>query len=386
MSQSAIAIEDATQVNAYKKLPLVFDRGRDVWIYTDKGERYLDLYGGHAVSVTGHCHPRVVKAIQKQSEKLIFYSNLVYSTIRSEASRKLAESAPPGMQHIFFVNSGSEANENSLKLARKLTGRREIISFEGSFHGRTIGSLSATGISKYREAYQPNVPFHRFAEFGDLQSVERIINENTAAVILEPIMSMAGIQTATEEFLQGLRKLCDRTGSLLIYDEVQTGFGRTGTFFFAPRYEVTPDIISLAKGIASGVPMGAILVSDSLCRQIKPGDLGSTFAGGPLACAALKATIEVIQDEELLRNVEVHSAYLRQRCSSLKEVVEMLGLGFLIGIRFSREASYYQKKLLEKKILTGLSNDPYVLRLLPPLTLKKDEIDLFVNVLENMEE
>lgn len=378
-------LEDNYQLKTYKKFPLTIERGQDVWLYTADGQRYLDLYGGHAVASTGHCHPHVVAAIRAQAERLIFYSNVVYNDVRAEAAHKLADRAPTGLTRVFFVNSGAEANENALKLARKLTGRPGIISFEGGFHGRTVGALSATGIEKYREASSPLLPNHYFAPFGDVEAVATLMGEQIAGILVEPIQSLAGVRLAPAEFYQGLRKLCDDYGAMLIYDEVQTGVGRTGDYFFAPRYGVTPDMITLAKGVASGVPMGAVLVTDAIAQRVGYGDLGTTFGGGPLACAALLATLEVIQREGLLENVQAQSRYLRNQLASFRMVAEVRGLGFLIGIRLNGNAALCQRRLLEHKILTGLSEDPCVLRLLPPLTLRRSEIDYFLEVLSHLE-
>lgn len=386
MSEYVRQLEDRLQLPTYKKFPLVIERGEDVWLLTDQGERYLDLYGGHAVAVTGHCHRHVVAAIQRQAEKLIFYSNLVYNDARAEAAQKLIEIAPRGLSRVFFVNSGAEANENAIKLARQLTGRTVIISFEGGFHGRTMAALSATGSSKYHKGIAPLVPDHHHAPFGDLQAVAAMMNETVAGVILEPIQSMAGVRMASAEFYQGLRRLCDQYGAMLIYDEVQTGLGRTGQFFFAPRWNVTPDMMTLAKGIASGVPMGAVLVTDAIAARVGSGDLGTTFGGGPLACAALTATLEVITQERLLDNVCQQSRYLIDRCQSFNSVEGVTGLGFLLGIRFNQPAAPFQQGLLKHRILTGLADDPQVLRLLPPLTLGKPEIDFFIDALSQVEE
>jgi acetylornithine/succinyldiaminopimelate/putrescine aminotransferase len=380
--ENLIAIEEQYQVATYKKFPFVIERGEDVWVYTTSGERYLDLYGGHAVVSTGHSHPRVVRAIAQQAGRLIFYSNLVYNDTRARSAKRLVEVAPPLLSKTFFCNSGTEANENALKISRKLTGREKILSFEGSFHGRTPGSLAATGLPKYREGISPMLAGHAYAPFGDLEAVEKMIDEETAAVILEPIQSMGGVRMAAPEFYQALRELCDRAGAMLIYDEVQTGIGRTGEFFFAGRFGVTPDMVTVAKGIASGVPMGAVLMTEMIADEIKTGDLGTTFGGGPLACAALEATIAVIHDERLLENVRLNAEYLFGALGELESVEEVRGLGYLIGIKFKGEsAKPYQQGLLERKIITGLADDASVLRLLPPLTLRRPEIDLFLNKL-----
>ena len=385
-TESIIDIEEQYQVATYKKFPFVVERGEDVWVHTSTGERYLDLYGGHAVVSTGHSHPRVVKAISEQAGRLIFYSNLVYNDTRARAARKLVEIAHPLHTKAFFCNSGTEANENAIKIARKLTGREKIISFEGSFHGRTPGSLGATGLAKYREGISPQLPGHSYIPFDDIAALENSIDEETAAVILEPIQSMGGVRMGSPEFYTSLRELCDRAGAMLIYDEVQTGMGRTGEFFYAGRHGVVPDMISLAKGIASGVPMGAVLMTEEIAGEIKVSDLGTTFGGGPLACAALEATVDIIRDEGLLQNVRNNSQYLFDELGKLPTVSELRGLGYLVGIKFrSDSARPYQQALLARKIITGLADDASVLRLLPPLTLKRTEIDRFLGELSSMQ-
>jgi acetylornithine/N-succinyldiaminopimelate aminotransferase len=383
--ENIIDVEEHYQVATYKKFPFVVERGEGVWIYTSEGERYLDLYGGHAVVSTGHSHPRVVRAISEQAARLIFYSNLVYNDVRARAAKKLVEIAPAVLSKTFFVNSGTEANENAMKIARKLTGREKVISFEGGFHGRTPGSLSATALPKYREGIAPALPGHVYAPFGDIESIERLIDHETAAVILEPIQSMGGVRMGAPAFYQALRRVCDHAGAMLIYDEVQTGMGRTGEFFFAGRHGVVPDMVTLAKGIASGVPMGAVLMTEAIAGEIKTGDLGTTFGGGPLAAAALEATVDVIRDERLLENVRVNSDYLFAELSKHPAVEEVRGLGYLIGIKFKGEsAKPYQQALLEKRIITGLADDVSVLRLLPPLTLGRPEIELFLDELSRL--
>ena len=383
--ESLIDIEEQYQVATYKKFPFVIERGEGVWVYTTDGDRYLDLYGGHAVVSTGHSHPRIVKAISDQAQRLIFYSNLVYNDVRAHAAQKLVQIAPEPLTKAFFVNSGTEANENAMKIARLLTDRPEIISFHGGFHGRTPGSVSATGLAKYRENVKPLLEGHVYADFGSVASVESLLNDRTAAVILEPIQSMGGVKMAEPEFYQALREMCDEAGAMLIYDEVQTGMGRTGEFFFAGRYGVVPDMVALAKGIASGVPMGALLMTDAIAGEIKTGDLGTTFGGGPLACAALDATVDVIRDESLLENVRDNSEYLFGELKKMLFIEEARGLGYLIGMRFpGGTAKSVQQALLEAKIITGLSEDPSVLRLLPPLILRRPEIDLFLDELSRI--
>src|SRR3989441_2285521 len=239
-------LEEQYQLATYKKMPVVAERGDGVWIYTSDGERYLDLYGGHAVAGTGHCHPHVVQAIRDQSEKLLFYSNLVYSEARARAAEKLVSICPASLTKAFFCNSGTEANENAMRMARMTTGRESIITFSGGFHGRTADAISATFLGRYRELGKPNVPGHLQADFGDIESVRQLADESVAAIMLEPIQSMAGVKMAESSFYRALRELCDERGIVLIYDEVQTGVGRTGDWFFGGSKAgdgVVPDII-----------------------------------------------------------------------------------------------------------------------------------------------
>jgi acetylornithine/N-succinyldiaminopimelate aminotransferase len=380
--QGYIQLEEQYQVATYKKFPFVVERGEDVWIYTSIGDRYLDLYGGHAVVSTGHSHPRVVRAIAEQAGRILFYSNLVYSDVRARAAKKLVEIAPPPLTKVFFVNSGTEANESAMKIARRLTGRTRIVSFEGGFHGRTPGSVAACGLPKYREGNRPMLADHVHAPFDDLETLSRMMSRDVAAVILEPIQSMGGVKMGNAEYYKALRDLCDEAGAMLIYDEVQTGMGRTGEFFFAGRFGVVPDMTTLAKGIASGVPMGAVLMTGEVAAEIKTGDLGTTFGGGMLAAAALEATVDVIIEEHLLENVRANSEYLMTELRKLRFVQDVRGLGYLIGITFSgREAKTVQAELLARKIITGLADDPGVLRLLPPLTLRRPEVDIFLDAM-----
>ncbi|MEN3328265.1 MAG: acetylornithine/N-succinyldiaminopimelate aminotransferase [Acidobacteriota bacterium] len=376
-----ITNEDQFQLATYKKMPIAAERGEGVWIYTSDGDKYLDLYGGHAVAGTGHCHPHVVNAISKQAGELLFYSNLVYSSARARAAEKLVSIAPPPLTKTFFCNSGTEANENAMRMARMATGREKIITFSGGFHGRTADAISATFLGKYRELGKPNVPGHLQAEFGNIDSVRTLAAESVAAIMLEPIQSMAGVRMAAPEFYVALRTLCDERGIVLIYDEVQTGVGRTGQWFFAGSDAgggVMPDVVTLAKSLGSGVPVGACLVTDAIASHIKENDLGTTFGGGMLAMAAVTATLEAIENDRMLENVRRVEAYLRERLREVEQVVAVHGLGFLLGIEFNENAAAVHKRLLERKIITGTSSNPAVLRLLPPLCLTEEHIDEFV--------
>jgi acetylornithine aminotransferase/acetylornithine/N-succinyldiaminopimelate aminotransferase len=379
-----IFLEEQYQLATYKKMPLVADRGEGVWIYTSDGDRYLDLYGGHAVAGTGHCHPRVVQAIQQQTGKLLFYSNLVYSETRARAAEKLVSIAPAALTKAFFCNSGTEANENAMRMARMTTGREKIISFSGGFHGRTADAISATFLGKYREIGKPNVPGHLQAQFGEIDSVRVVADDSVAGILLEPIQSMAGVCMAEPVFYRELRQLCDELGIVLIYDEVQTGVGRTGQWFFAGSEGgdgVVPDVITLAKSLGSGVPVGACLVTEKIAAHIKENDLGTTFGGGMLAMAAITATLEAIENDRMLENVREVESYLRERLKEIDQVMNVRGRGFLLGLEFADKAKPIHEALLKRKIITGTSSDPRVLRLLPPLCLQKSDIDLFIGAL-----
>jgi len=377
-------LEEQFQVATYAKMNIAVETGKGCWIETSDGEKYLDLYGGHAVCATGHSHPHVVAALKVQAEKVLFYSNLVYSEIRAKAAEKLVEIAPDSITKAFFCNSGTEANENAMRMARFATKREKIITFSGGFHGRSADSISATFLGNYRNLGKPNVPGHVCAEFGNLESVRALADSETAAIMLEPIQSMAGVTEASPEFFKGLREICNEHGIVLIFDEVQTGIGRTGNWFFSGSDlagGVEADIISLAKSLGSGVPVGACLVNECIAEVIKTNDLGTTFGGGMLAMAAVMATLEAIETDGMRENIAEIESYLRERLKEVEEVVAVHGQGGLIGIEFSENCKPFHEKLLQNKIITGTSSNPKVLRLLPPLCVTKEEIDLFINAL-----
>lgn len=378
-------LEEQFQLATYAKMNIAAERGANVWIWTSENERYLDLYGGHAVCATGHCHPHVVKSLKKQSEQILFYSNLVFSGVRAKAAEKLVSVAPESLTKAFFCNSGTEAAENAMRLARMATKREKIITFTGGFHGRTADAISATFLGKYRDIGKPNVPGHLCAEFGDLESVRSLADKSVAAIFLEPIQSMAGVREASAEFFVSLREICNEHGICLIFDEVQTGVGRTGNWFFAGSDlagGVVPDIITLAKSLGSGVPVGACLVNSCIAETIKTNDLGTTFGGGMLAMAAVLATLEAIEADGMIENAKSIENYLRERLQEIPNVVGLRGKGCLLGIEFDGNAKEIHQKLLENKIITGTSSELNVLRLLPPLCVKKAEIDLLIEALK----
>lgn len=374
-------------VDVYKRLPVKIVRGQGSYVYDDEGRAFLDMYGGHAVAATGHCHPRLTAALKEQVGRLLFYSNVSHLEHQEEAAALLMAALPAPLTRAFFVNSGTEAVENAIKVARKATGRMDILAFDRGFHGRTLGSLGATGLSKYRAGAGVDLPGYHFAPFGDLEAVaDHLRTQSTAAIILEPVQSLAGVRTAPPAFYQGLRQLCDQYGALLIYDELQTGGGRAGgSYAFAPRYGVTPDLMTLGKGLASGVPMGACIMTEALAALQKPGDLGTTFGGGPLATLALKTTLEILRDEGLYQHVEAMETRLLAGLAKLPGVTSVTGVGLLLGIHCQRPAAEVQKALFARQVMAGLSEDPAVLRIMPPLTITADEIDQFVATLSDLE-
>jgi acetylornithine/succinyldiaminopimelate/putrescine aminotransferase len=370
-------VSDDALLRTYKTLPITLARGEGSCVWDTQGRRYLDMYAGHAVTATGHCHPDVVRAIRDQAGKLVFYSNVVDLEVRRRAAGALVDRCPAPLSHALFVNSGAEAIENAVKLAVMQTGRRGIVAMNGAFHGRTLLALNLTHSPKYRSTIPYPIDAIRFVPFGDLEAARRAIGPDTAAVILEPIQSMAGVVTASEPYFQGLAQACRSAGAFLIYDEIQTGFGRTGTMFYAGRHGVVPDVIALAKAIGSGIPLGAIVARREHAEKVEYGQFGATFGGGPIAMAALEATVQVFDRDKLLDNVrrqgEKLFAGLRPHCA------EVRGMGLFIGIRGPRPAAELNKALLERGILAGGSDDPAILRLLPPLVLKDSEVEEFLD-------
>ena len=381
--ESTRADEDRYQLPTYAKFPISIERGQGCYVYDEEGNQYLDFYAGHAVASTGHCHPRVVAAIQEQASQLIFYSNVAYSGVRARSVKKLVEMAKAPFYQAFLANSGSEANENAIKLARATTERREVISATGSFHGRTYGALSSTGILKYPDYLNTPVPGHRLLPIAGIADA---VSTETAAVLLEPIQSMAGVVEIGPSQLQEIHDSCQKNGALLIFDEVQTGAARTGSFLYAGHGSVFPDMVTMAKGIASGFPAGAVLMTAALAKGVSKGDLGTTFGGGPLSSAAMEATLQVIEDEDLAGNAARMGAYLVENLSDLPSIEGVRGRGLLLGVRLpaTTTAPELQAKLFSKRILTGSSEDPQVLRLIPPLTITMKEAEMFVKTVKTL--
>jgi acetylornithine/N-succinyldiaminopimelate aminotransferase len=382
MSFEAIqSVTAETELAVYSRMPLAPKTGRGCQLIDESGKEYLDLYGGHAVVLTGHCHPKVVAAIETQARELIFYSSAVYSRIRAEANQAFLVNAPIPGSRLFHCCSGTEANEVAFKIARLATGRQRIVSFLGSFHGRTIASLSACGIEKYRKtAGVPLLEAHVQIPFGDRESFS-VIDENTAAVIIEPIQSLGGAKMVDDDYYRELAAHAHSVGAKVIFDEIQTGLGRTGTFFFSQGVGVDADMTTMAKGLASGVPTAAVLVEPELAKLAKGGDQGTTFGGGPIAMAAMKATMEVIASEGLVDNAKARGQQLIDGLNAIDGVIGVRGRGLLLGIEFSAPAKAIQMALLDKGVITGSSADPHVLRLLPPLVLTDQEVVGFLAVL-----
>ena len=378
-------VEDHWQVATYAKWPIVLARGKGSWVEDVAGTRYLDLYGGHCVALPGHCHPRLVAAIQAQAERLVFYSNVLYVDVRALAVERLAALAPPGLARVFLCSTGTEANETAIKIARKHTKRRVIVSMQEGFHGRTLGSLGATGLPTYRDPAYPIPTEHRYVPHGDEAALLAALDEDVAGVILEPIPSMGGIQVAPASWFQALRRRADAVGALVIFDEVQTGFGRTGTFFFGEQVGVTPDLITGAKGVAGGFSVGVKFVREDLAAHITKGEQGTTFGGGPLAAAAIAATARILTEEKLPANAERVGRVLRRELERVPGVVGTRGAGLLIGVDLDRPSAPVVRHLLEEHhILTGTSGDPKQMRLLPPLTLTEKEALLLVPALASV--
>lgn len=385
-SEAIREAEEHWQVATYRKLPLAVARGHGCYVHDAEGVQYLDLYGGHAVALAGHCHPRVVGAIQAQAERLLFYSNLVYSDVRARAVELLAALAPPGLRKVFLCNSGAEANETALKIARKHTGRRVVVSMTGGFHGRTLGALGATGIETYRDPAYPIPTEHRFVPYGDSAALEEAIRDDTAAVILEPIPSMGGIEVADDAYFTALRERCTATGAFLIFDEVQTGFGRTGRAFFGEHVDVVPDLITGAKGIASGFPAGVVYVREDVAANMAYGEQGTTFGGGPLACAAIAANLCVLRDEGLMGNALKREADIRRLVGNVPGVLAVVGRGLLLGLNLDRPAKPVVARLIEEaRILCGTAGgNANQIRLLAPLVLEEEHVETFAKALAGL--
>ena len=368
----------------FAQFPIEVVSAEGVWLTTADGRRILDLYGGHAVAALGYGHPGWLAALAQQARSVPFQSNAVAMEVRTRAARRLVEFSALPLPTVFFVNTGAEANENALKLACRITGRDQVVAIEGGFHGRTAAAGAVTWGAAAKWYGFPRTPFDvQFLPRRDAAALAGGITSRTAAVIVEPVQGVGGAFDMGREYLESLRRRCDQTGAFLIFDEVQCGMGRSGHPFAANLYGVVPDMITAAKALGAGFPVGALLCGARAREALKPDVLGTTFGGGPLACAVVLAVIEAIESEGLLENVRRVSRRIRETCV-VGPVTGSQGEGFLLGLRLSRPASEVQPALLERGILAGTSADPTVLRLLPPFTLGESHAELLRDALADI--
>jgi acetylornithine/N-succinyldiaminopimelate aminotransferase len=384
--EGARALEERYLMRTYKRAPVDFVRGEGALLWDAEGKRYLDFLTGISVCSVGHCHPDVVQAVQEQSQRLMHVSNLFYTEPMARLAERLAESSLGG--RVFFSNSGTEANECAIKIARKHAHRRgidepEIVSFESDFHGRTYGALAATPGLAANEALGPMLPGFRAVPRNDASALREAVGESTAAVLIEPIQGESGVFPISDEALLAGRQACDEAGALLIFDEIQTGVGRTGSLWAYEQTPVRPDVITSAKAIGGGYPIGACITGPAAAEVLEPGDHGSTFAGGPVATAAAIAVLDVVDDPVLLRNVRGLGAYLCERLEALDGVAETRGRGLMVGVGLEEgiDAAAVGADLLERGLVVNAPR-PDTLRLLPPLVIDSDHVDLAVGLIE----
>jgi acetylornithine/succinyldiaminopimelate/putrescine aminotransferase len=368
----------------FVQYPLEVVSAEGVWLTNARGERVLDLYGGHAVAGLGYAHPAWTAALAQQAQQCNFQSNAVAMAVRARAAERLVRFAQLPLTRVFFVNSGAEANENALKIALRATSRTHVAAIEGAFHGRTAAAGAVTWGAAARWYGFPRAPFDvSFIPRGDTSAIATQVSERTAAVIVEPVQGLAGAVELGEPFLAALRRRCDEVGAVLIFDEVQCGVGRTGHPFAANLYGIAPDLLTTAKALGNGFPCAAVLMSPALAAGLAPESLGTTFGGGPMACAAIEAVLTAIESQGLLERVRHLSAYIRATCV-LGPVTAHQGAGLLIGLVTSRPAKEVQAELLESGILTGTSSNPRVLRLLPPFILEEEHVDMLRDALRDL--
>lgn len=365
----------------YAPMPVRPVRGHGSWLVDADGHEWLDAYGGHAVASTGHSHPDVVRAIAEQAAQLLFYSTAVPLPQRETLADKLAELCPAPLERVFFCNSGAEANENALHLARRYTERQTIVSVRGGWHGRTAATLACTDGVRYEQAARrAGMPLSRKVPFDDVAALDAAIDDTVAAVLVEPVQGFAGARNCSIEFLEAARRLTNERGAVLLFDEVQCGVGRCGAFSAAEAVGVTPDALTFAKGLAAGLPIGAVVASARLTDTLALGDLGSTFGGGPVPCAAALANIAVIERAGLIANAVAVGEHLTRGAAALG-VRKVSGRGLLLGLHLERPAAEVQRALFGRRVLTGTATDPQVLRLLPPLSFSRGEADLLLAAL-----
>ena len=387
-NREIIDATDRTQVGVYARFPVAFVRGKGARLWDADGKAYVDFFTGLAVNNLGHAHPRVIAAIREQSEKLLHASNVYYN----EPAAKLGELlvANSFAERIFFSNSGAEANEAAIKLARKhgaekRGGRYEILTMLGSFHGRTLATLSATAQEKYQAGFQPLVPGFRYVPFGDFAAVASAVRDETIGILVEPIQGEGGVNVPPPDYLRRLRELCDERGLVLIFDEVQVGMGRTGTLFAYEQTGIRPDIMTLAKALGGGVPIGAMLATGEIASVLGPGTHGSTFGGNPLACAAGAAVLRSLLEDGVLENCRAMGRRIRERIdgwrASLPMIRDVRGAGLILGIELDRPGRPLVAAALERGLVINCTADK-VIRILPPLTITEAEVDEGLGILE----
>jgi acetylornithine/N-succinyldiaminopimelate aminotransferase len=387
-TQEWIDLSDRYIMSTYKRFPVVLTRGLGVHVWDSDGRCYLDLVAGIAVCALGHAHPAVVAAIKGQAENLFHVSNLYHIAPQILLARLLVENSP--FDKVFFCNSGAEANEAAIKLARKyasgqMPGKYELITMQDSFHGRTLATVTATAQPKFHAGFEPLPEGFRYVPYNDLPALEAAVTEKTCGVLVEPIQGESGVIIPAPGYLQGIRRICDEKGLLMIADEVQTGIGRTGTLFACEQEEVVPDMITLAKALGNGFPIGALLAKEKIAAAFVPGSHGSTFGGNPLACAAALATLETVMDEGVLDNCRKVGAYFLSRLGELKEkhtrIREVRGRGLILAIELSVPGAEFVLKCMEKGLLINCTNGN-VLRFIPPLILTQPDVDKAVRILD----
>ena len=377
------ALEHDYGIALQAKRDLVAVRGKGACLYDEADREYLDFAAGIAVASLGHCHPKLVAAIQQQAETLITCPNIMYNDVRSQLLKKLVEVTPSALTRAYLANSGAETIEAALKFARLHTGRTNFVSAMRGFHGRTMGAVSATYTPKYREAFQPLIPGFDYVPYNKIEKLDAVVNDNTAAVLLELVQGEGGVNPIKAEYIAAVRKICSERGALLIIDEIQTGFCRTGKFFACEHFDLQPDILCVAKAMGGGVPIGATLISDAI--KIEPGLHGTTFGGNPLACAAALAAIEVYQSDNLAQRAAELGAYFEAelKIEDLSQVRALRRMGLMIGIELKQKVQETLAKLLDAGII-ALPAGPNVIRMLPPLIVEKEQIDRVVAVLREM--
>ena len=383
-TQELIKIEDDYFINTFTRQPVVLDHGEGVKVTDIDGNEYLDMFAGIAVNALGHNHPKLVKAIQEQAEKLIHISSIYYNEPALLYAKKLIDRTH--FDRIFYSNSGAEANEGAIKLAIKYTGKSEVISTIESFHGRTSMTLAATGHADYQEPFKAILPNGFInVEYNNIEALKEAVNENTAAIIVEPIQGEGGVNVPDIEYLKEIEKICHEKDIVFIVDEVQTGFGRCGTLFAHELFDVKPDIMTMAKGIGGGVPMGGILATEKVAGAFVPGDHGTTFGGGPLVCAAANAILDTFDEENILDNVNEVGDYFIEELKKLdKEIIaDVRGKGLMVGVELTKPGAEYVDKFREAGFLINCTAGN-VLRFVPPLIITKADIDEFVKAMDEI--